>query len=122
MSYCFKYLYLLVVNLSVSFNFILCKYFTYVKVLVTQLCLTLCNPMNCRLLASSVHGILQVRILEWVAISSPGDLPDPGIEPASPALTDGFFIAEPPGKPSLCYSYTYLTGVNFLYILYMQEN
>ena len=38
--------------------------------------------------------------MEWVAISSPGDLPDPGIEPASPALTDGFFIAEPPGKPA----------------------
>ena len=32
---------------------------------------------------SSVHGILQARILEWVAISSPGDLPDAGIEPAS---------------------------------------
>ena len=35
---------------------------------------------------SSVHGIFQARILEWVAISSPGDLPDPGIEPGSPAL------------------------------------
>ena len=30
---------------------------------------------------------------------SPGDLPDPGIEPASPALTARFFIPEPPGKP-----------------------
>ena len=37
-------------------------------VLVTQLCLTLCNPMDCIQLGSSVHGILQVRILEWVAI------------------------------------------------------
>ena len=35
---------------------------------------------------SSVHGILQAIILEWVAIPSPGDLPDPGIEPRSPAL------------------------------------
>ena len=35
---------------------------------------------------SSVHGILQARILEWVAISSPGDLPDPGVKPRSPAL------------------------------------
>ena len=38
---------------------------------------------------SSVHGILQARVLDWVAIPSPGDLPDPGIEPASlrsPAL------------------------------------
>ena len=34
-----------------------------VKVLVTQLCLTLCNPMDCRLPGSSVHGIPQARIL-----------------------------------------------------------
>ena len=39
-----------------------------VKVLVTQLCPTLCDPMDCRLLGSSVHGILQSRILEGVAI------------------------------------------------------
>ena len=36
--------------------------------LVTQLCLTLCDPMDCRRLGSSVHGILQTRILEWIAI------------------------------------------------------
>ena len=35
---------------------------------VTQSCPTLCKPMNCSLLGSSVHGILQARILEWVAI------------------------------------------------------
>ena len=40
-----------------------------VKVLDAQLCLTLCNPMDCSLPGSSVHGILQARILEWVAIS-----------------------------------------------------
>ena len=38
------------------------------KVLVTQLCLTLCNSMDCSLTGSSVHGILQARTLEWVAI------------------------------------------------------
>ena len=38
------------------------------KVLVTQLCLTLCDPMDCSLPGSSVHGILHARILEWVAI------------------------------------------------------
>ena len=37
------------------------------------------------------NGILQARILEWVAIPSPGDLPDPEIEPGSPALAGGFF-------------------------------
>ena len=39
-----------------------------VKVLVAQLCLTLGNPMDCSLPGSSVHEILQSRILEWVAI------------------------------------------------------
>ena len=34
-----------------------------------QLCLTLCNPVDCTLPGSSVHGILQARILEWIAIS-----------------------------------------------------
>ena len=39
--------------------------------------------MDCSLRGSSVHGILQARILEWVAIPFSGDLPLPGIEPAS---------------------------------------
>ena len=39
-----------------------------VKVLVTQSSLTLCDPMDCSSAGSSVHGILQARILEWVAI------------------------------------------------------
>ena len=59
-----------------------------------QSCLTLCNPMDCSLPGSSVHGILQARILEWVAMPSPGDLPDSGIEPMSlmsPALVGDFF-------------------------------
>ena len=38
------------------------------KVFVTQSCLTLCDPMDCGPPDSSVHGILQARILEWVAI------------------------------------------------------
>ena len=53
--------------------------------------------MDCRPPGSSVHGIFQARILEWVAIS--GDLPDPGIEPESAALAGGFFTTEPPGQP-----------------------
>ena len=40
----------------------------YVRVLVVQLCPTLREPMDCSLPGSSVHGILQARILEWVAI------------------------------------------------------
>ena len=56
----------------------------------------ICDPMDCSPPGSSVHGILQAGILEWVAIPSPGDLPDPGIEPASlvsPALAGRFFTA-----------------------------
>ena len=67
--------------------------------LVAQWCLTLCNPMKCSLPGSSVHGILQARILEWVAISSPGDLPDAGIEPGSPALQADALLSELPGNP-----------------------
>ena len=55
--------------------------------------------MDCSPPASSVHGIFQARILEWVAISSPGDLPDPGIELESPTLAGRFFTTEPPGIP-----------------------
>ena len=48
---------------------------------------------------SSVRGILSSRILEWIPFPPPGDLPRPGIEPASPALAGGFFTTRPPGKP-----------------------
>ena len=42
----------------------------------------------------SVHGILQARVLEWLPVPSPGDLPDPGIEPWSPALQVDFSVAQ----------------------------
>ena len=48
-----------------------------VKVLVTQSCLTLCDLMDCSPPGSSVHGILQARILEWVAISFSRGLSQP---------------------------------------------
>ena len=47
---------------------------------------------------SSVHGILQARILEWAAIFFSRDLPNPGIEPGSPALQADSLPSEPPGK------------------------
>ena len=53
-----------------------------------------CDPMDCSLSGSSVRGILQARILEWVAIPFPGHLPDPGIEPRSPALQANDLPAE----------------------------
>ena len=65
---------------------------------VAQLCPTLCDPMDCSSPGSSIHGIFQARILEWIAIS-PGDLPGPGIKPRSPALQADALPSDPPGKP-----------------------
>ena len=63
---------------------------------VTQLCLTLCYPMDRSPPGSSVHEIFQARILEWVAISfSRGSS-----QPRSPASQAGALISEPPGKPT----------------------
>ena len=59
-----------------------------------KLCPNLCNLMDCSASGSSVHGILQAKILEWVAMPSSGDLPDPGNEPVflmSPVLAGRFF-------------------------------
>ena len=47
----------------------------------------------------TVHGILQVRMLEWVAVPFSRDLPSPEIEPRSPALQADSLPAEAPGKP-----------------------
>ena len=58
-----------------------------------------CDPRDYSLPGSSVHGILQAGILEWVAISSCRGSAYLGIK-QSPALAGRFFITEPPGKPS----------------------
>ena len=70
---------------------------------ITGTCLLSCisrvwlwNPMDCSPPGSSVHEILQGRILKWVAMPSFGDLPHPGMEPTSlmsPALAGGFFTS-----------------------------
>ena len=59
-----------------------------------QSCPSLCDSTDYSLPGSSVHGILQARILEWVFAFLQGDLPNPGIKlpsPALPALAGGFF-------------------------------
>ena len=57
-----------------------------------QLCPTLCDSMDCSSPGSSVHGILQARILEWV-FPFPNDLPNPGIEPWSPTLQNLYHLS-----------------------------
>ena len=62
--------------------------------LVPKLCLTLCDPMDCSPSDSSVHGISQARIWEWVAMPSSRRSSPPRIEPVSltsPELAAGFF-------------------------------
>ena len=68
-----------------------------------QSCLTLCDPMDCSLPGSSVHRILQARILEWVAMPSSREsfLPRDRTHVSSTSYIAGeFFTTEPPGKPT----------------------
>lgn len=78
------------------------KLYMYVCVPSLQSCLTVCDPIGCSLPASSVQGIFQARILQWVPTSPPGYLPNPGMEPtffASPELAVGFFTSDLCGSP-----------------------
>ena len=68
-----------------------------------QSCLTLCDPMDCSLAGSSVHGILQARILEWIAISSSrGSSPPRDQTPVSCVfcIAGRFLTTEPLWKPT----------------------
>ena len=66
--------------------------------LVTQSCLTLCDPRDYSPPGSSVPGIFQVRILEWLAIPSSRGFPNPGVEPGSPVLQADSLLSELPGQ------------------------
>ena len=62
---------------------------------------SVCDHMDCSPPGSSIHGIFQARMLEWLPFPTSGDLPDPRIKSASlayPSLTGGFFTTMPPGK------------------------
>ena len=69
--------------------------------MVLQLCLTLCDPKDHNLPGSSVHGIFQQEYWRGLSLSSPGHLPNPGIEPGSPALQADSLPSEPAGKQIL---------------------
>ena len=73
-------------------------------VLVAQSCPTLCGPMDCNPPGSSVHGILQSRILEWVAIPFSRGSSQPRDQTRVSCIAGRFF--EPPRKPG--YTYTYM--------------
>ena len=61
------------------------------------------DPHGLQYMGSFVHGIFQARMLEWVSFPSPGDPPNPGIEPTtliSLVVASRFFTNAPPGKPT----------------------
>ena len=74
------------------------------KVKVAHSCPTLRDPMDYSSPGSSAHGIFQARMLEWVAIPSPGDLPNLGIGPRSPTLQADSLLFRSPGKPNTIYT------------------
>ena len=71
----------------------------YGGALVAKSCPTLAIPWIVIWQASLSMGFSREEYWSGLPFPSPGDLPDPGIEPASPALTDGFFTTESPGMP-----------------------
>ena len=77
------------------------KSFSHVRLFVT--------PMDCSLPRSFVHGILQAKILEWIASSSPGDLLYLGIDPHLLHWQADSFTTEPPGKPLCIYMLYFVT-------------
>ena len=68
---------------------VLCFFFVYL------VHVTLCDPMNHNPPGSSVHGILQARMLEWVAMPSSRGSPDPGIKPSSLSLLHWHHLRNP---------------------------
>ena len=86
--------------------------FVCVHAQLLQSCPTLWDPRDCSPPGSSVHGFLQA--VEWLPCPPPGDLPNPGLKPvspASPALAGRFFTTESPSKPSynmISYKFYYL--------------
>ena len=91
--------------LRVAFWFASLRAFlTLVCVLVMQSCPTLCDPMDCSPLSSSVHGILQARVLEWIAIpfSRWSSLPRDRTQVSCVSSTADWFLTSEPLRELLC--------------------
>ena len=81
---------------------------------------TLCDPRDCSLPGSSVHGILQQEYGSGLPCPPEGDLPDPGIKPRFPTLQADSLPSEPPGKPNaagsvicICQFYKIVVSYNY---------
>ena len=95
------------VNFSCTTNWIS---YAWVHAKLLQSCLTLCDPMDCSPPGFSVHGIMQARILEWVAMPSSRGSSQPRDWTWVFCIAGEFLTAEPPGKPQ---------SVLYLYLKYL---
>ena len=74
------------------------------KVLITQLCPTLCDPVDCSPPDSSVHGILQTRLLEWVTIPFSRGSSQPRDQTQVFCIAGRFLLSETSEKPNVLYN------------------
>ena len=88
---------------------------------VANLYLTFCEPMHYSLPGSSVHGILPARILKWVAIFFPEDLPNPGIKPTSPTCK-WILYSESHGNPKSLKKHDYGSKENWCGEIWLNFN
>ena len=88
------------VYIYICFFFFLPLEVKKVKVLVAQRCLTLCDSQTGTRQAPLSMGFYRKEYWTGLPFPSPGDLPDPGVKPRSPALQVDSLLSEPPGKPS----------------------
>ena len=89
--------------------------------LVTKSCMTLCNPRDCSPPGSSVHGVSQARILEWVSIFFYSRSSWPRNWTHVSGLAGRFLTTEPPGKPSHCTRAQPTSIWSILTLLYLQR-
>ena len=90
----------------------------------SQPCLTLCDPTDCSLPGCSVHGILQARVLEWVAMLSSRGSSQPTDRTrvsCGSCIAGGFFAAKPPGKPCLVLLYSRKASLKKLPVMFIRK-
>ena len=99
-------------HIRLANEFIVNPHFTSVcmRALWLQSCLTLCDPMDCSPPGSSVHEILQTRILEWVAVPSSGGSSPPRNWTCVSCIAGGFITAEPRDKSPFPSTLLYLVS------------
>ena len=113
-------------NLYINFRSILCVNLFYygdhlsnffVVCLVTKSCPTLCDPMDCSPPGSSIHGISQARILEWIAILFSMGSSQCKYWTCVSSLADGIFTSKPPGNPKQFFCMEVIINISTFIVL-----